>query len=62
MFGATGGTIEHRAALLASRGIAALALCYYHPGGKMIGEIEYFEVSVIILSVLCFTIVVFFKF
>ena len=29
MFGSAGGLMEHRAALLASRGIAALSLAYF---------------------------------
>ena len=31
MFGGMGGTVEHRSALLASRGIASFALCYLSP-------------------------------
>ena len=44
IFGTTGSTIEHRAALLASRGIAALALCYYLP--EVVREVEYFVSAV----------------
>ena len=44
MFGTSGGTIEHRSALLASRGIASLALCYYLP--EFVKELEYFVSAV----------------
>ena len=47
MFGAHGGTVEHRASLLASRGIAALALCYFTPEQKQVihSDMEYYVVS-----------------
>jgi len=52
LFGTVGGLVEHRSALLASRGIASLALAYYWPKTKGITQdIEYFEeASEILLS------------
>jgi hypothetical protein len=46
LFGTIGGTIEHRSALLASRGVAAFALCYFALDGSetVRTDIEYFEV------------------
>ncbi len=47
MFGTVGGTVEHRSALLASRGIASLALCYFGLEGYKgpVKDLEYIEVS-----------------
>ena len=44
LFGTVGGTVEHRSALLASRGIASLALQYFTPGKEdgLIKDMEYF--------------------
>ena len=50
LFGSVGGTVEHRGALLASRGVAALSLCYFMADGgrgdpQPMRDLEYFEVS-----------------
>lgn len=48
MFGGVGGIVEHRAALLASRGIASLALGYFTVEGDKIepvADLEYYEVD-----------------
>ena len=48
MFGGAGGTIEHRAALLASRGFAVMALQYIdvEAGFKMQTDLNYYKVSI----------------
>ena len=46
MFGGIGGTVEHRAALLAARGFASLALEYINLDAYgMREDLGYFEVS-----------------
>lgn len=44
MFGGVGGTVEHRSAILASRGIAAFSLAYIMGDGTGYSDMEYFEV------------------
>ena len=46
LFGTIGGIVEHRAALLASRGFAALALAYFWVDDErgIVTDMEYFEV------------------
>ncbi len=45
LFGTVGGIVEHRSALLASRGIASLALCYIGLNDRNDPiDMEYFEV------------------
>ena len=48
MFGGIGGTVEHRAALLASRGFATLALQYIdvEDGFTIQTDLDYYKVSI----------------
>ena len=54
MFGGIGGTVEHRAALLASRGFATLALRYIDvtTGFKITTDLDYFKVGIMQYSFL----------
>ncbi len=44
MFGGVGGTVEHRSALLASRGVASMSLAYITEAGVGVTDMEYYEV------------------